>query len=97
MPRQLDTETGDYGTKLSGGQKQRIALARCLLKGAKIIILDEATAMFDPKGEADFIKRATLTLKDKTVIIITHRKASLELADHVYELKEGRATLVGRS
>ena len=96
LPQQIETQIGDHGTKLSGGQKQRLALARCLLKGAKIIILDEATAMFDPKGETDFIKKAAQSLKDKTVIIITHRKASLELADHIYELKAGKINLVDK-
>lgn len=94
LPQQADTQVGDNGVKLSGGQKQRIALARCLLKNASIIILDEATAMFDPKGEADFIEKATHHLHDKTVIIITHRTASLALADHIVTLEAGKISPV---
>ena len=85
-----DTVVGDQGVKLSGGQKQRIALARALLKDPPILILDEATAMFDPEGEAEFIAECHDVLKQRTVILITHRPASLALADRVLRLERGR-------
>ena len=90
LPDGYNTVIGDQGVKLSGGQKQRIALARALLKDPPILILDEATAMFDPQGEAEFIAECHDVLKHRTVILITHRPASLALADRVLRLKEGR-------
>ena len=89
LPDRFDTHIGDQGIRLSGGQKQRLALARALLKNPAILILDEATAMFDPEGEADFIRDNLPILQNMTVIIITHRPASLSLADRIYELREG--------
>ncbi len=90
MPEGFDTVIGDQGVKLSGGQKQRIALARALLKDPPILILDEATAMFDPDGEREFIAECHEVLKQRTVLLITHRPASLALADRVVRLANGR-------
>lgn len=90
LPNGYDTIIGDQGVKLSGGQKQRLALARVLLKDPAILILDEATAMFDPAGELAFIKECQELLKSKTVILITHRPGSLTLADTIYKLENGR-------
>ncbi|QIL20534.1 ABC transporter ATP-binding protein [Thermomonas sp. HDW16] len=90
LPLGYDTVVGDQGVKLSGGQKQRIALARALLKNPPILILDEATAMFDPEGEAEFIAECHDVIKQRTVILITHRPASLALADRVLRLEQGR-------
>ena len=86
LPQGYDTFIGDQGVRLSGGQRQRIALARALLKDPPILILDEATAMFDPEGEARFIEGCRATLGGKTVLLITHRPASLALADRVVRL-----------
>ena len=86
LPRGMDTIIGDNGVKLSGGQKQRLALARAFLKKPSILILDEATAMFDPQGEQEFIAECEDILERRTVIIITHRPASLALADRVIDL-----------
>lgn len=90
LPQGYDTVVGDQGVKLSGGQRQRLALARALLKDPPILILDEATAMFDPEGEAEFIAECHDVLKQRTVIMITHRPASLALADRVLRLEAGR-------
>ncbi len=91
LPNGFDTLIGDQGVRLSGGQKQRLALARALLKNPPILILDEATAMFDPEGERGFIEECHDLLQQRTVILITHRPASLALADRVIRLKDGRA------
>lgn len=89
LPDGFETMIGDQGVKLSGGQKQRLSLARALLKNPAILILDEATAMFDPKGEIAFITENRNLLSGRTVIIITHRPASLALADRILFLKNG--------
>ena len=87
LPQGYGTIVGDQGLKLSGGQRQRIALARALLKDPPIMILDEATSMFDPSGEEEFLAQCAAMFKDKTVILITHRPASLALADRILRLE----------
>jgi ATP-binding cassette subfamily B protein len=89
LPQGYDTLIGDRGVRLSGGQQQRLALARALLKDPPILILDEATAMFDPEGEREFLQESRAVLKNRTVLLITHRPASLALADRVLLLAEG--------
>jgi subfamily B ATP-binding cassette protein MsbA len=90
LPRGYDTIIGEEGIRLSGGQQQRLALARALLKDPPILILDEATAMYDPQAEKDFLKSCRQVFDNRTVILITHRPASLEVADQVLELKAGK-------
>jgi len=97
LPQGYATVVGDQGVRLSGGQKQRIALARALLKDPAILVLDEATAMFDPEGEAEFIAECHDVLKQRTVILITHRPASLAMADRVLRLDAGRLRKVNNS
>jgi ABC-type multidrug transport system fused ATPase/permease subunit len=86
LPEGYDTVIGEQGLRLSGGQRQRIALARALLPDPPILVLDEATSMFDPRGEADFIEGFRRGKHNRTVLLITHRPASLALADRVVEL-----------
>jgi ATP-binding cassette subfamily B protein/subfamily B ATP-binding cassette protein MsbA len=83
LPQGLDTVIGEHGIRLSGGQRQRIALARALFHDPPIYIFDEATSMYDLDSEAAFVETCIHSLKDRTVIIITHRPASLALADRV--------------
>lgn len=85
-PDAYNTVIGDQGIKLSGGQRQRLSLARTLMKDPPILILDEATAMFDPEGEAGFINECRELIEERTVILITHRPASLALADRIIEM-----------
>jgi ABC-type multidrug transport system fused ATPase/permease subunit len=88
MPDRYDTTIGDQGIRISGGQRQRLSLARTLLTDPPILILDEATAMFDPQGEEDFIDSCSDLLEEKTVILITHRPASVALANRVVKMQD---------
>jgi ABC-type multidrug transport system fused ATPase/permease subunit len=88
LPAGYDTLIGDQGIRLSGGQGQRIALARALIKDPPILVLDEATAMFDPEGEQDFIEACRPLLERRTVLLITHRPAALALADRILRMEK---------
>lgn len=96
LPNGLDTEIGDHGVRLSGGQRQRIALARALYRNPPVYILDEATSMYDLESEAAFVENCIQALKGRTVIIITHRPASLALADRVLKLGPAGVSEISR-
>lgn len=90
LPSRMNTVIGDRGVRLSGGQRQRIALSRALIKDPPILIFDEATSMFDEEGEAGFIAACSAALANRTVILVTHRPATLSLASRVFVLERGR-------
>ena len=79
------TRIGDDGEMISGGQKQRISIARALYKDPEILIFDEATNSLDGKTELDIIN-SILSLKNKTIIFITHNRNLVKYFDRVYEL-----------
>ncbi|WP_285713685.1 ABC transporter ATP-binding protein [Erythrobacter oryzae] len=96
LPEGMDTRIGDDGVRLSGGQRQRIALARALLRDPPVYIFDEATSMYDLEGEAAFVEECVRALSGRTVILITHRPASLALADRIIRLSPDGWSVVGQ-
>jgi ATP-binding cassette, subfamily C, bacterial CydC len=93
LPDGYDTLVGENGMKLSGGERQRFAIARVILKGAPILILDEATSNLDAASERKLLSALAPFLRGRTTLIIAHRGAALELADEVYRLDGGSAKL----
>jgi len=89
LPDGYDTMLGPRGARISGGQQQRLALARALLRPAPILVLDEATSMFDEAGEAEVADTLATIKRNRTVILITHRPGLLKLADRVVEVGQG--------
>jgi len=96
LPGGYDTVIGEGGGTLSGGQKQRISIARAILKDAPIIILDESTASIDPENEHLIQGALTELSKGKTVIIIAHRLATIEAADQILVVDDGRIVERGK-
>lgn len=88
LPEGFNTDLGERGAGLSEGQVQRIAIARAILSEAPILLLDECTSSLDEKTEGNVLKNIK-SMTDRTIIIISHRPAALELCDKVYELING--------
>jgi ATP-binding cassette subfamily B protein len=96
LPEGIDTVIGTQGTYLSGGEQQRVAIARVMLKGTPIVILDEATAFADPDNEARVQQAFSEMAADgRTIIMIAHRLSSVTGADCIYVLEDGRVTESG--
>ncbi len=95
FPKGIDTLAGDSGKQLSGGERQRISLARAILKDAPVIVLDEATAFMDPENEEKMNAAIGEIVKDKTVIVIAHRLASIKNAEKICVLKAGNVIAEG--
>ena len=91
----LEAKLGERGVGLSEGQAQRVAVARALLSKAPILLLDEATSALDEATEAQMLANIA-ALRDKTVIIVTHRPAALTLCDYQLHIENGRMTRVDR-
>jgi subfamily B ATP-binding cassette protein MsbA len=90
LPDGYDTIVGNNGCLLSGGQRQRLSIARALLNGAPIMILDEATSAVDPKSEQEIMANIYQARIGKTTILITHRLSSAQAADRIIVLKKGQ-------
>ena len=96
LPQGIHTVLGAQGTYLSGGEQQRIAIARAMLKGADVVILDEASAFVDPECEAQVQLAFQEMAKGRTVIMIAHRLSTIRNADRIYVLDNGRAAEQGK-
>ena len=92
LPRGLDTVLRENGAGLSEGQAQRLSLARAILSGAPVLLLDEVTSALDAATEAAVLERIT-ALPGRTCIAVTHRPAALKLADHIIEVTQEGMTL----
>lgn len=90
LPSGLDTVVGDRGHRLSGGEKQRLAIARLLLKGPGLIVLDEATAHLDSESESALQTALDEALRDRTAIVIAHRLSTVRGADQILVVDRGR-------
>lgn len=86
----LDAYVGDRGVKLSGGQRQRIAIARVILKDARILLLDEATSALDSEAEAEIQANLELLMRDKSTLAIAHRLSTIATMDRLLVLDKGR-------
>jgi subfamily B ATP-binding cassette protein MsbA len=96
MPQGLATLIGEDGVRLSGGQRQRLAIARAFLKDAPILILDEATSALDSESERNVQEALEALMRGRTTIVIAHRLSTVENADRIVVLDEGRIADVGR-
>ena len=95
LPNGYDTVIGENGSEISGGERQRISIARAFLKDAPIILLDEATASLDVENETKVQGALSKLLSGKTVLVIAHRMRTVEAADKIVVLAEGKVAEQG--
>ena len=90
LPKGYDTEVGELGDTLSGGEKQRIGIARAFLHDAPMILMDEPTSNLDSLNEGIILKSLKESVRKKTVVLVSHRVSTMNVADVVYEMENGR-------
>jgi ATP-binding cassette subfamily B protein len=95
LPNGYDTVIGESGGTLSGGEKQRLSIARAIMKDSPIIILDEATANVDPENEKDLMEAIGELTKEKTIIMIAHRLKTVQNANQILVVDNGRIVQCG--
>lgn len=92
LPKGYDTEVGELGDTLSGGEKQRIGIARAFLHDAQLLLLDEPTSNLDSLNEGMILKSLKESAQKKTVVLVSHRASTMNVADVVYEMESGRVS-----
>jgi len=97
LPDGVECSVGERGMRLSGGERQRIAIARALVHGAKLLILDEATTALDPKNEAFVLEAIEALRGHTTVLAISHQPALRSVADRIYRISDGKCTEIEAS
>lgn len=90
LPKGYDTPVGELGETLSGGERQRLGLARAFLHDAPFLLLDEPTSNLDSLNEAVILKSLDEERAGKTVVLVSHRKSTMGIADKVYSVEHGR-------
>jgi ATP-binding cassette, subfamily B, bacterial len=95
LPHGYDTVVGEQGLTLSGGQRQRVALARALVTDPRLLLLDDATSAIDPRLEAEIHAALREVMRGRTTLIIAHRRSTLNLADRIVVLDDGRVADTG--
>ena len=90
LPKGYDTEVGELGDTLSGGEKQRIGIARAFLHDSPLILMDEPTSNLDSLNEGIILKSLREASEKKTVMLVSHRKSTMNIVDTVFEMKDGR-------
>ena len=90
LPKGYDTEVGELGDTLSGGEKQRIGIARAFLHDSPLILMDEPTSNLDSLNERIILKSLREASEKKTVVLVSHRKSTMNIVDTVFEMKDGR-------
>jgi ATP-binding cassette, subfamily B, bacterial len=95
LPQGYETVVGEQGLTLSGGQRQRVALARALITDPRLLLLDDATSAIDPRLEAEIHAALREVMRGRTTLIIAHRRSTLNLADRIIVLDQGRVADTG--
>ena len=95
LPERYDSMIAEWGASLSGGQRQRFALARALLRNAPILLLDETTSQVDVRTEEEILRELLPRVRDKTVVLVSHRLATASLADRICILESGKIAGIG--
>lgn len=90
LPDGYDTQVGELGETLSGGERQRIGIARAFLHDAQLLLLDEPTSNLDSLNEGIILKSLKESAEEKTVVLVSHRESTMQVADVIFKMNHGR-------